>query len=130
MGACRGWGWGCWLGGQCTALYPEKPIYDIPGHPGILAGQLIEKLEQQAAPFKPVYHTGEQVVSLSDNIGLWQIKTSKNTVNEAKAIINWVNVNEDIREFSLKYGELELFISRNPQSSAAPAAANRRCPPP
>ena len=39
------------------------------------------------APFKPVYHTGEQVVSLSDNIGLWQIKTSKNTVIEAKAII-------------------------------------------
>ena len=32
------------VGGQCTALYPEKPIYDIPAHPGIPAGQLIENL--------------------------------------------------------------------------------------
>jgi thioredoxin reductase (NADPH) len=38
-------------GGQCTALYPEKPIYDIPGHPAIEAGELIGKLEAQIAPF-------------------------------------------------------------------------------
>lgn len=48
--------------------------------------------------------------------------TQKIDLNEAKAIINWVNVNEDIRELSLKYGDLELFISRNQQSSAAPTA--------
>ena len=46
------------LGGQCTALYPEKPIYDIPGHPSILAQELIEKLKAQAAPFAPTYHLG------------------------------------------------------------------------
>ena len=40
-------------GGQCVALYHEKPIYDIPGHPKIDAAELIAKLEQQAAPFKP-----------------------------------------------------------------------------
>jgi thioredoxin reductase (NADPH) len=45
-------------GGQCTAMYPEKPIYDIAGYPSILAGELIEQLEAQAAPFKPVYHLG------------------------------------------------------------------------
>lgn len=39
------------VGGQCNALYPEKPIYDIPAHPQILAGELIEKLEEQAKPF-------------------------------------------------------------------------------
>ena len=45
-------------GGQCTALYPEKPIYDIPGYPRILAAELVERLTEQAAPFKPVYHLG------------------------------------------------------------------------
>ena len=48
-------------GGQCTALYPEKPIYDIPGYPRILAAELIARLTEQAAPFKPVYHLGQQV---------------------------------------------------------------------
>jgi len=37
------------VGGQCTALYPEKPIYDIPAHPAIEAGHLIENLERQIA---------------------------------------------------------------------------------
>ena len=39
------------IGGQCTALYPEKPIYDIPAHPAIAAGHLIGNLERQIAPF-------------------------------------------------------------------------------
>ena len=41
-------------GGQCAALYPEKPIYDIPGYPRIEAAALIERLEEQAAPFAPI----------------------------------------------------------------------------
>ena len=44
------------VGGQCSALYPEKPIYDIPGYPRILAADLVERLVEQAAPFKPVFH--------------------------------------------------------------------------
>ncbi|MGZ8997058.1 MAG: NAD(P)/FAD-dependent oxidoreductase, partial [Rhodospirillales bacterium] len=48
-------------GGQCTALYPEKPIYDIPAHPAILAHDLVDKLHAQAASFDPIYHLGEQV---------------------------------------------------------------------
>src|SRR5271163_4209208 len=40
------------VGGQCTALYPEKPIYDIPAHPAVEAGELISLLERQIAPFK------------------------------------------------------------------------------
>jgi len=43
------------IGGQCTALYPEKPIFDIPAHPQIAAADLISQLEQQAAPFAPQY---------------------------------------------------------------------------
>ena len=52
------------IGGQCTALYPEKPIYDIPGYPRIDAGDLIARLEEQAAPFAPVYHLGRQVIAI------------------------------------------------------------------
>jgi thioredoxin reductase (NADPH) len=52
-------------GGQCAALYPEKPIYDIPGHPAIDAAALVERLEQQAAPFRPEYTLGQQVERVS-----------------------------------------------------------------
>lgn len=52
------------IGGQCAALYPEKPIYDIPAHPSITGAELIEKLAQQAAPFHPTYHLGQKVVGL------------------------------------------------------------------
>jgi hypothetical protein len=45
-------------GGQCTALYPEKPIYDVPGFPRIEVAKLIVGLTAQAASFRPVYHLG------------------------------------------------------------------------
>jgi thioredoxin reductase (NADPH) len=51
-------------GGQCAALYPEKPIYDIPGYPRIDAGELVERLAEQAAPFAPTYHLGHAVTGL------------------------------------------------------------------
>ena len=51
-------------GGQCAEIYPKKPIYDIPSHPEILAGELIEKLETQIAPFQPGYTLGESAVSI------------------------------------------------------------------
>lgn len=78
------------VGGQCAALYPEKPIYDIPAHPTILGGELAANLEQQAAPFCPVYHLKEQVqlVEALDQEGkLWRLTGSQGTVVETKAII-------------------------------------------
>ncbi len=51
-------------GGQCAALYPEKPIYDIPGYPRIDAAELVERLAEQAAPFAPAYHLGHPVTRL------------------------------------------------------------------
>jgi thioredoxin reductase (NADPH) len=76
------------VGGQCTALYPEKPIYDIPGFPAIDAQSLIDNLEKQAAPFNPTYHLGQQVTGCKklDN-GNWQVTTSTGTVIESKAVI-------------------------------------------
>lgn len=74
-------------GGQCTALYPEKPIYDIPGFPKIDAAELIRNLETQAAPFEPVYHLSQQVVSFEQNDDGVKIKTSKGAEISAKAMI-------------------------------------------
>ncbi|MGO8916251.1 MAG: NAD(P)/FAD-dependent oxidoreductase [Stellaceae bacterium] len=76
------------LGGQCAALYPEKPIYDIPGHPRIDAAALIDRLAEQAAPFHPVYHLAQQVERLAARPqGGFRLETSLGTVIEARAVI-------------------------------------------
>ncbi len=79
------------LGGQCLALYPEKPIYDIPGMPKVMAGELIARLAEQSAPFEPVTHLGQQVISITptgtpSNAG-WRLETSNGTEIEARAVI-------------------------------------------
>ena len=78
------------IGGQCSALYPEKPIYDIAAYPSIAAQDLIDQLEKQAAPFKPVYHLNQQVTEVmqQDDEGKnWLVKTSAGTTIQAKSII-------------------------------------------
>lgn len=75
------------IGGQCTALYPEKPIYDIPAYPVIDAGDLIHQLEAQAAPFQPKYYLGQSVISLREEEGLWHVETSDSVTIQAKTII-------------------------------------------
>lgn len=52
------------VGGQLTEVYPKKPIYDIPGYPSILAGDLIDNLLKQIEPFEPGFTLGERVESL------------------------------------------------------------------
>lgn len=64
------------LGGQCTALYPEKPIYDIPGFPEVQAADLIARLEAQARPFDPVYHLGVAAQDLSPEGAGWRVGLS------------------------------------------------------
>ncbi len=75
------------IGGQCNALYPEKPIYDIPAYPEISASDLIEKLKEQAAPYNPVYHLGQQVISVESQDNKFKITTSNGTTIECKAVI-------------------------------------------
>jgi thioredoxin reductase (NADPH) len=76
------------VGGQCTALYPEKPIYDIPAFPKISALDLIENLKKQADPFNPVYHMGQQVISLEKTPeDFWLLHTSVGTTVLAKAVL-------------------------------------------
>jgi thioredoxin reductase (NADPH) len=75
-------------GGQCAALYPEKPIYDIPAYPHIMAQELVEKLKEQAAPFAPIYHFGQRVEKVEKlETGDWRMETSTGTVLRCKAII-------------------------------------------
>lgn len=52
------------VGGQCSEIYPKKPIYDIPAYPSILAGDLSDKLMEQIAPFKPGFTLGETAVTI------------------------------------------------------------------
>lgn len=77
------------IGGQCTALYPQKPIYDIPAYPSILASELVDKLVEQAQPFAPEYILGQQVIEFSrdEKSKIITLKTSKNTTIECKALI-------------------------------------------
>ncbi|HEY5210141.1 MAG TPA: NAD(P)/FAD-dependent oxidoreductase [Stellaceae bacterium] len=75
-------------GGQCAALYPEKPIYDIPGYPVIEAQELIARLGEQAAPFAPAYHFGQRIdglAALPD--GGFRLTTASGHAIEAGAVI-------------------------------------------
>jgi len=74
-------------GGQCAALYPEKPIYDIPAYPRIGALELIERLQEQAAPFEPTYHLGQQVEVMKPVGADWEITTSRGKTITARAVI-------------------------------------------
>ena len=75
-------------GGQCSEIYPKKPIYDIPGFKSILAGDLIERLMEQAEPFKPGFTLGEAAVDIRKTDDEKFIVTSnKGTQHEAPAVI-------------------------------------------
>ncbi|MDA8050960.1 MAG: NAD(P)/FAD-dependent oxidoreductase [Rhodospirillales bacterium] len=74
-------------GGQCTALYPEKPIYDIPAHPAILAGALIAALERQIVPFAPRRLLGRRAEHLEGTAGNFRLTTDGGERVLAKAVI-------------------------------------------
>lgn len=75
------------IGGQCTALYPEKPIYDIPGFPEVAAGDLIAQLQRQAAPFTPLMLLGRRVDSLRAEDGGFVLGTSAGDTLRCKAVV-------------------------------------------
>ncbi|WP_235298355.1 NAD(P)/FAD-dependent oxidoreductase [Portibacter marinus] len=74
-------------GGQCAEIYPKKPIYDIPGYPSILAGDLIDNLMKQIEPFKPTFTLGERAQALQKlDDGSFMVTSSRGTIIKAKAI--------------------------------------------
>src|SRR6266849_5642242 len=76
------------IGGQCAELYPEKPIYDIPGIPYTSAQGLVDALMAQIKPFKPQFHLNEMVERV-EKIGdpLFRVTTDQGKVFEAKVIV-------------------------------------------
>ena len=75
-------------GGQCTELYPEKPIYDIPGLPIVTGQELTNKLLEQIKPFGAQYHFNEMVQSLEKLAdGKWKLKTDAGTEIVAPVIV-------------------------------------------
>ena len=61
------------VGGQCTELYPDKPIYDIPGIPLCSGQELIDNLMKQAEPFDAGFHLGEEVVEVVPEEGGFRV---------------------------------------------------------
>lgn len=67
-------------GGQCSEIYPKKPIYDIPGFPTVLAGELVDNLMEQAKPFKPGFTLGETAETIEKTSdGKFIVTTNKGT---------------------------------------------------
>lgn len=79
------------IGGQCVELYPEKPIYDIPGFPSITGQELIDNLMAQIEPFTPTFHLGEMITEIeklgTDEAPLFRVKTDAEKEFIAKAVI-------------------------------------------
>src|SRR5215472_17389884 len=75
------------VGGQCAALYPEKPIYDIPAHPAIHAGELVAQLERQIAPFHAPRLLGRRVTGLAGEPGAFALTTDQGEKVHAKAVL-------------------------------------------
>jgi thioredoxin reductase (NADPH) len=75
------------VGGQCTALYPEKPIYDIPAHPAIEAAELVANLERQIAPFAAPRLLGRRVERLEGTAGALTLGTDRGETIRARAVI-------------------------------------------
>ncbi len=74
-------------GGQCSELYPKKPIYDIPGFPEVLAGDLVDNLMQQIAPFQPGFTLGERAETIEkQEDGSFIVTTGKGTKHHAKVV--------------------------------------------
>ena len=74
-------------GGQCSEIYPKKPIYDIPGFPEILAGELVDNLMTQIKPFKPGFTLGERVEKISKDDDFFHVTTNLGTKHRSKVVV-------------------------------------------
>jgi ferredoxin/flavodoxin---NADP+ reductase len=79
-------------GGQVTAMYPEKPIYDIAGFPSVRGRELVDNLVQQAGQYEPLYLLGQQAQTLervpaAEGPDRFRLKTSEGTVVDCGAVV-------------------------------------------
>nr|WP_297787141.1 NAD(P)/FAD-dependent oxidoreductase [uncultured Allomuricauda sp.] len=74
-------------GGQCSEIYPKKPIYDIPGYPEVLAGELVDNLMEQIKPFQPGFTLGERAETIEKlDDGSFIVTTNKGTKHHAPIV--------------------------------------------
>jgi len=93
-------------GGQCIELYPDKPIYDIPGIPECTGGELTEGLLKQIKPFKTNFHLNQRVEEIKQENNSWVVKTDKGNIFSASNIIIAGGVGSfEPRKLSLKEAE-------------------------
>jgi thioredoxin reductase (NADPH) len=75
-------------GGQCSELYPEKPIYDIPALPVCGAQELVDRLMKQIEPFRPVFHLGQEVIEFArQESGRFHVRTTTGTTFDTGAVV-------------------------------------------
>lgn len=104
------------IGGQCIELYPDKPIYDIPGIPKCTGETLTKSLLEQIKPFKTNFHLNERVQEISKEKENWKIVTSKNKIFISPNIVIAGGVGSfEPRKFSVKdiekFENLSVFYS-------------------
>jgi thioredoxin reductase (NADPH) len=76
------------VGGQCSELYPEKPIYDIPALPVVTGQELTDRLMEQIKPFGATFHLGERIDALQRQAdGRFRVETDAGTVMLAKVVV-------------------------------------------
>ncbi|MBL6857060.1 MAG: NAD(P)/FAD-dependent oxidoreductase [Pelagibacteraceae bacterium] len=93
-------------GGQCIELYPDKPIYDIPGIPECTGEELTEGLLKQIKPFKTNFHLGQRVEEIKQENNSWIVKTNSGNFFAAPNIIIAGGVGSfEPRKLSLKEAE-------------------------
>ncbi|MBL4603956.1 MAG: NAD(P)/FAD-dependent oxidoreductase [Emcibacteraceae bacterium] len=100
-------------GGQCTELYPEKPIYDIPARPKVTGQELVDDLMKQISPFDAVFHFNQQakeLIKLENNN--WQMTTSQNEVIEAPIIVVAAGAGSFVPK-KPKYPDLDIFEDKS-----------------
>jgi len=96
------------VGGQCIELYPDKPIYDIPGIPKCTGETLTKSLSEQIKPFKTNFHLNERVQAISKEKENWKITTNKNKIFITPNVIIAGGVGSfEPRKFSIK--DIEKF---------------------
>ncbi len=100
-------------GGQCAELYPDKPIYDIPGIPVCSGEELIEALMQQIVPFDATFHLGEEVLELTpQEDGTFVVKTAKDTMFHTKTVFVAGGVGS-FQPRKVRFDGLEAFEETN-----------------
>ncbi|MFO1130106.1 MAG: NAD(P)/FAD-dependent oxidoreductase [Rickettsiales bacterium] len=97
------------IGGQCNALYPEKPIYDIPGHPSIAASELINQLSKQNSRFNPTYLLNSKLINIVKNSqDVFELETIKMNQNIYQQEQN-ISQNEKLKKDTMQNENFAIY---------------------